>query len=112
MRRRRVRSRRPSRSRRPAAAPLATTSSGTSPASRRPLLERLEARDLSVEWVVCVDEGASFGGETVYRCNVNFGDPHIEGYCALVEDGELVTHVERPELRCARERTPEGEPVG
>jgi hypothetical protein len=76
------------------------------------LLARLEAKDLSVEWVVCVDEGAEWDGAPVYRCNVNFGDPHIEGYCALVEEGRLVTHVERPELRCARERTGEGEPVG
>ncbi len=76
------------------------------------LQARLEAKDLSVKGVVCVDEGAKWEGETVFRCNVNFGDPHIEGYCAVVEGGELVTHVERPELRCDRERTPGGEPVG
>jgi hypothetical protein len=75
-------------------------------------LARLEGKNLSVEWVVCVDEGATASGRPVFRCNVNFGDPHIEGYCAVVEDGRLVTHVERPDLRCARERTAEGEPVG
>lgn len=76
------------------------------------LLARLEAKDLSVKWVACADEGATFEDRPVLRCNVSFGDPHIEGYCATVRDGVLVTHVEEPALRCARERTPEGEPVG
>ena len=76
------------------------------------LLARLEAKNLSMKWVVCADEGAKSEGRTIFRCNVNFGDPHIEGYCAMVEDGKLVTHVERPELSCGRERTPEGDPVG
>jgi hypothetical protein len=88
--------------------PVQATKAGVEAA----LLARLEGKDLSVEWVVCTDEGASFQGRPVYRCNVNFGDPHIEGYCAVVEGGKLVTHVERPELRCGRERTPEGVPQG
>jgi len=76
------------------------------------LLGRLEEKLLSVEWVRCAASGYELESEPVFRCNVNFGDPHIESYCALIRDGELVTHVEEPALRCARERTASGEPVG
>jgi len=76
------------------------------------LLDRLEKKLLSVEWVRCAASGYEHESEPVFRCNVNFGDPHIEAYCALLRDGRLVTHVEQPALRCARERTPEGDPVG
>ncbi len=73
---------------------------------------RLEAKLLSVKWVKCVPSGYEFESEPVFRCNVDFGDPHIEGYCALLRDGELLTHVEEPALACARERTAAGEPIG
>ena len=89
-------------------APAAKTAANVEAA----LLGRLEAKLLSVEWVTCSERGYELESEPVFRCNVNFGDPHIEGYCALIRDGELVTHVEEPELRCARERTAAGEPVG
>jgi len=76
------------------------------------LLDRLEEKLLSVKWVTCAASGYDFESDPVFRCNVNFGDPHIEGYCALLRDGDLITHVEEPELRCARERTAAGAPVG
>ena len=76
------------------------------------LLERLEDKSLSVTWVTCVEGPVQTGPNTVYRCNVNFGDPHIEGYCAVLRDGDLLTHIEEPSLRCARERTSEGQPIG
>ena len=44
-------------------------------------------------------------GEPVFRCNVNFGEPHIEGYCVVVRDGRAVTQVEDRALRCRRTRT-------
>jgi hypothetical protein len=76
------------------------------------LLARLEAKDLSVKWVRCVGSGYRYESEWVFRCNVNFGDPHIEAYCAVFLGGELATHVERRDLRCARERAPDGSPLG
>ena len=42
----------------------------------------------------CVDGGVRRDGAPVFRCNVNFGEPHIEGYCVLVRDGRAVTQVE------------------
>lgn len=76
------------------------------------LLERFEAKHLSVRWVKCIESGHEYHGEDVYRCNVNFGTPHIPAYCAVLTGERLVTHLEEPELLCARERTPEGVPVG
>ncbi len=30
----------------------------------------------------------------IVRCNVNFGDPHIEAYCSVMIDGKLRTNHE------------------
>jgi hypothetical protein len=76
------------------------------------LQDRLERRELSVTWVRCVGSGYRYEGERVFRCNVNFGDPHIEAYCAVFLQGELATQFERPELRCARKRDSDGSPIG
>ena len=55
--------------------------------------------------VRCVDEGVRRGGEAVFRCNVNFGEPHIEGYCVVIREGRAITQVEDRALRCRRTRT-------
>ena len=77
------------------------------PASTRPGVEdalrgRLEAKLLSVEWVACIDSGQVYAGERVFRCNVNFGDPHVVPYCAAVLAGKLETDRERKDMRCYR----------
>jgi hypothetical protein len=64
---------------------------------------RLLGRKLSYRWVVCVRTKRSFAGSSIFRCNVNFGAPHIVRYCATLEDGQLVTNREEPVLRCGRE---------
>ena len=76
------------------------------------LLGRLEGKLLSVQWVACVPSSHEFRSERVFRCKVDFGDPHLESYCALLLDGDLVTHLDEQALRCARERTAAGEPIG
>jgi hypothetical protein len=64
---------------------LAGCGGATAPESVEAKLRRhLVARDLSVSWVRCVP-----GDGGVYRCNVSFGDPHVQVYCAVVVDGEL-----------------------
>ncbi len=45
----------------------------------------------------------SFAGSPIFRCNVNFGEPHIVRYCATLEDGQFVTNREQPEMRCGRD---------
>jgi hypothetical protein len=66
----------------------------------RLLRARLDARHLSYRWVVCSPERG------VFRCNVDFGDPHIVRYCAVVRGGRLVTDREDARLTC----TPPGHP--
>jgi hypothetical protein len=63
--------------------------------------------NLSFRWVYCVRTVRVFGRRPVFRCNVNFGEPHIVRYCAIVEGGKLVTNREEPALRCGR-----GTPAG
>jgi hypothetical protein len=65
---------------------------------------RLRERDLSFRWVRCVDGGRRREGAVVWRCTVNFGQPHLPAYCVLVRDGRAVTQVEDPTLRCRRVR--------
>ena len=73
------------------------------PAYVRAALEaRLVERNLSFEWVYCLRTRLEFEGRDVFRCNVNFGEPHIVIYCAVLEDGRLITNRERPAIRCGR----------
>jgi hypothetical protein len=69
---------------------------------KRALEARLVGKKLSFEWVYCLRTRRSFESRTIFRCNVNFGDPHIVIYCATLDDGTLVTNRERPALRCGR----------
>jgi hypothetical protein len=69
-----------------ALAVLLAACGGSSTSSRieSKLQEHLTERNLSVKWVRC-----AAARESVYRCNVNFGDPHVQIYCAAMIDGEL-----------------------
>jgi hypothetical protein len=48
------------------------------------LARQLADRSLSAKWVRCVGRPGS-----AYRCNVSFGDPHVQIYCATLVDGRL-----------------------
>jgi hypothetical protein len=41
-----------------------------------------------------------YAGRRLYRCNVNFGDPHILPYCAVLVGGKLLTDHENAHLNC------------
>ena len=64
------------------------------------LTERLEAKYLTVHWIACVRTGRVYEGAAIVRCNVNFGDPHIEAYCSLLRDGRLVTDHDDSAIPC------------
>jgi len=84
-----------------------TTSASAKAASVRAALEaRLLGKQLSYRWVVCVRTKRSFAGSPIFRCNVNFGEPHIVRYCATLEAGQFVTNREQPEMRCGRDAAP------
>ena len=79
----------------------ASTVRTASPATvRSALITRLEASHLTYRWVVCVRTGRVFRQQAVVRCNVNFGDPHIEAYCSIIDRGRLVTDHETPSFGC------------
>jgi hypothetical protein len=70
---------------------------------RAALEKRLVERKLTFRWVVCAKTRRSFAGSSIFRCNVNFGSPHIVRYCATLDDGHLATNREEPEMRCGRD---------
>jgi hypothetical protein len=71
---------------------------------RAALVARLQAKHLDYRWVVCLRNGRFFRGRQIVRCNVNFGDPHIEAYCAVLVRGRLRTNHEDSAIPCARDR--------
>jgi hypothetical protein len=80
------------------------TAVNVKPAAVRAALEkRLLGRKLSYRWVVCVETKRLFAGSPIFRCNVNFGEPHIVRYCATLDDEHLTTNREEPEMRCGRD---------
>ena len=91
-----------------AAALLATRSSdgastvrAAQPAAvRAALITRLQQSHLRYSWVVCIRTGRVFRRHDVVRCNVNFGDPHIEAYCSIIDRDRLVTNHETPSFNC------------
>ena len=75
----------------------------TSPAAVQAALEaRLDGKRLSYEWVYCLRTRRTFEEKTIFRCNVNFGEPHIVIYCVTLASDTLLTNRERPGIRCGR----------
>jgi hypothetical protein len=68
--------------------------------ARRLLMQRLEAKGLDVRWVACVRVGRTYRRVPITRCNVDFGDPHVEAYCLLLDHGGLVTNHDDPAIPC------------
>ena len=69
-------------------------------------MHRLRAEHLSVRWVHCYADAATYHSVRVTRCKVNFGDPHIVQYCAVVIGGRLLTDHERRAIRCGQHPDP------
>lgn len=75
----------------------------TPPEAKKLMVHYLDAKHLSYHWVACVHSGRSFRGAAIVRCNVNFGDPHIEAYCIVLRDGELYSDHQDPAIPCRRD---------
>ena len=78
-------------------------SAATVPQAKRLMIRYLDAKHLDWRWVACLRSGRSFGGAAIVRCNVNFGDPHIEAYCIVLRAGKLYTDHQDPEIPCQRD---------
>jgi len=70
---------------------------------RTALIARLERKHLMYRWVVCVANGRRYHGRPVVRCNVDFGDPHVQAYCSVLVDGRLRTHDDVPAIPCSHD---------
>ena len=71
--------------------------------ARRLLTARLHAKQLAFRWVACITNGRSFRGAQIVRCNVDFGDPHIEAYCSVLVGGRLVTDHDDSAIPCSHD---------
>ena len=60
----------------------------------------LDRQHLSYQWVACTAMHRRFAGREISRCNVDFGDPHVVPYCAVLVGGALITDRENPALNC------------
>jgi hypothetical protein len=78
-------------------------SAATVPHAKRLMLEYLDSKNLTYHWVACLHSGRSFEGAAIVRCNVNFGDPHIEAYCIVLRSGKLYTDHQDPKIPCQRD---------
>jgi hypothetical protein len=85
----------------PAAAGRVTTASIAT--FHRALVARLDAQHATYHWVACVRSGKRFAGVPIVRCNVNFGDPHIQAYCSVFRGGRLLTSQEDPAIPCGHD---------
>ena len=77
----------------------ATTPQG----ARKLMIEYLHGKQLAYHWVACIRTGRSFEGASIVRCNVNFGDPHIEAYCIVLRHGKLYSDHQDPAIPCQRD---------
>jgi hypothetical protein len=84
----------------PAAGRVTTASLAT---FHRALVARLDAQHATFHWVACVRSGKRFAGVPIVRCNVNFGDPHIQAYCSVFRGGQLLTSQEDPAIPCGHD---------
>jgi hypothetical protein len=73
------------------------------PEAKRLMATYLDAKHLAYHWVACLHTGRSFGGAAIVRCNVNFGDPHIEAYCIVLRYGKLYSNHVDPAFPCRRD---------
>jgi hypothetical protein len=88
-----------------------TTARADPPAVKAALEARLRGKGLTFRWVACVANGRTYQGLPIVRCNVNFGDPHIEAYCSVLDHGRLVTDHDRPAIPCSRDEAGQTAPV-
>lgn len=83
-----------------------------SPARFETMLKaRLKRLGDNYHWVVCIPNGRSFEGVRIVRCNVDFGEPHIEAYCSVLRGGRLLTSQEDPAIPCAHDNAGMSTPV-
>lgn len=69
-------------------------------AAEKTLRAELRSEHLNFQDVTCIENGRRYRGLPIIRCNVNFGDPHIQAYCSVILAGRLVTNYQNPSIPC------------
>lgn len=69
-------------------------------AADRTLRRELSSEHLNFQYVACIRNGRSYHGHPIIRCNVNFGDPHVEAYCSVILAHRFVTNQQDPSIPC------------
>jgi hypothetical protein len=69
-------------------------------AADRTLRRELSSEHLNFQYVACIRNGRSYHGHPIIRCNVNFGDPHVEAYCSVILAHRLITSQQDPSIPC------------
>jgi hypothetical protein len=69
-------------------------------AADRTLRRELSSEHLNFQYVACIRNGRSYHGHPIIRCNVNFGDPHVEAYCSVILAHRFVTSQQDPSIPC------------
>ena len=67
---------------------------------KRQLVTRLHEHALRPHQVTCLRSGRRYEGAAVVRCNVNYGDPHIEAICSVLRGDELLTNHDDASIPC------------
>lgn len=70
---------------------------------KRQLTDRLHHLSLRPHWIACIRSGKRYEGTPVIRCNVNFGDPHIEAFCSVLRDGRILTNGQNAAIPCGHD---------
>ena len=78
-------------------------SAATPQDAKKLMIRYLDGKQLTYRWVACLHTGRSFESAAIVRCNVNFGDPHIEAYCIVLKDGNLYDNHQDPSIPCQRD---------
>jgi hypothetical protein len=78
-----------------------TIATATPAAFRAAMIAKLRAQGADFQWVTCLRNGRRYEGVPIVRCNVEFGEPHVEAYCAVFRGGRLVTSQDDPAIPCA-----------
>jgi len=73
------------------------------PDAKKLMVAYLDEKHLTYRWVACLHTGRSFKGASIVRCNVNFGDPHIEAYCIVLRYGRLYSDHRDRTIPCQRD---------
>lgn len=79
--------------------------------AKQKLAIRLRDRLLRPHWIVCVPSGNHYRGAAIVRCNVNFGDPHIQAYCTVLRGDKLVTQYDDAAIPCGHDDAGWSSPV-